>query len=147
MNKPYFIVNPVSGSGLAKEKFGRVSALLDAKGVEYSYDCTNAPHHATELAKKAVEDGKKLIAAVGGDGTVNEVAAAVIGTDAAMAVLPFGTGNDFTKVMGFAKDVAKKVVFMDGGVIVEQGSPEGIFTAPKEERTRAFLARALTKAE
>lgn len=51
MNKPYFIVNPVSGSGLAKEKFGRVSALLDAKGVEYSYDCTNAPHHATELAK------------------------------------------------------------------------------------------------
>ena len=52
-----------------------------------------------------------------------------------------------THEMGFAKDVAKKVVFMDGGVIVEQGSPEGIFTAPKEERTRAFLARALTKAE
>lgn len=52
-----------------------------------------------------------------------------------------------THEMGFAKDVAKKVVFMDGGVIVEQGSPKEIFTAPKEERTRAFLARALTKAE
>lgn len=52
-----------------------------------------------------------------------------------------------THEMGFAKDVAKIVVFMDGGVIVEQGSPKEIFTAPKEERTRAFLARALTKAE
>lgn len=68
MNKPYFIVNPVSGSGLAKEKFGRVSALLDAKGVEYSYDCTNAPHHATELAKKAVEDGKSLLRPLAGTG-------------------------------------------------------------------------------
>lgn len=48
-----------------------------------------------------------------------------------------------THEMAFARDVANKVVFMDGGVIVEQGSPDVIFTAPKEERTKAFLSRML----
>ena len=45
--------------------------------------------------------------------------------------------------MGFAKDVADKVVFMDQGVIVEQGSPEDIFNNPRQERTRAFLSRII----
>lgn len=50
-----------------------------------------------------------------------------------------------THEMAFARDVANKVVFMDGGVIVEEGKPEQIFTAPKEERTRAFLSRMLAE--
>lgn len=48
-----------------------------------------------------------------------------------------------THEMGFAKDVANKVIFMDGGVIVEEGTPHDIFDAPKEERTRKFLRRVL----
>ncbi|GHU42419.1 arginine ABC transporter ATP-binding protein [Bacilli bacterium] len=48
-----------------------------------------------------------------------------------------------THEMGFAKEVASEVVFMDGGVIVEQGRPEDIFEFPKEERTQQFLARIL----
>ena len=48
-----------------------------------------------------------------------------------------------THEMGFAKDVADKVVFMDQGVIVEQGSPEDIFNNPTQERTRAFLSRII----
>ena len=48
-----------------------------------------------------------------------------------------------THEMGFAKDVADKVVFMDQGVIVEQGSPDDIFNNPKQERTRAFLSRII----
>ena len=48
-----------------------------------------------------------------------------------------------THEMGFAKEVASEVVFMDGGVIVEQGLPEEIFEFPKEERTQQFLARIL----
>lgn len=50
-----------------------------------------------------------------------------------------------THEMAFARDVANKIVFMDGGVIVEEGKPEQIFTAPKEERTRAFLSRMLAE--
>lgn len=46
-----------------------------------------------------------------------------------------------THEMDFARDVADRVLFMDGGVIVEQGSPEEVFGSPKEERTKQFLAR------
>lgn len=48
-----------------------------------------------------------------------------------------------THEMGFARDVANKVIFMDGGVIVEEGTPHDIFVSPKEERTKQFLRRVL----
>jgi polar amino acid transport system ATP-binding protein len=48
-----------------------------------------------------------------------------------------------THEMGFAKGVADRVVFMDGGVIVEQGPPSQVISAPVEERTRAFLSNVL----
>lgn len=51
-----------------------------------------------------------------------------------------------THEMTFARDVANKVVFMDQGVIVEEGSPSDIFTNPKEERTKTFLSRMLAEA-
>lgn len=50
-----------------------------------------------------------------------------------------------THEMGFAKDVADRVIFMDGGYIVEEGSPDEIFSNPKNERTKAFLSRVLNK--
>ena len=46
-----------------------------------------------------------------------------------------------THEMAFARDVAQRVVFMDGGVIVEEGPPEQVFGAPQQERTRRFLRR------
>lgn len=51
-----------------------------------------------------------------------------------------------THEMGFARDVANRVVFMDGGVIVEEGQPEEIFQRPREERTRQFLQRITPEA-
>jgi polar amino acid transport system ATP-binding protein len=48
-----------------------------------------------------------------------------------------------THEMGFAREVADRAVFMDGGVIVEQGSPEQVFSAPQNERTKSFLRRIL----
>ena len=48
-----------------------------------------------------------------------------------------------THEMTFARDVSKRVIFMDGGVIVEDGAPEEIFNAPKEQRTKEFLSRLL----
>jgi ABC-type histidine transport system ATPase subunit len=45
--------------------------------------------------------------------------------------------------MGFAREVAQHVIFLDGGVIAEEGPPEQIFQAPRNERTREFLTRVL----
>lgn len=48
-----------------------------------------------------------------------------------------------THEMGFARDVSDRVIFMDKGYIVEEGSPKEIFTNPKNERTKEFLSRVL----
>lgn len=48
-----------------------------------------------------------------------------------------------THEMSFAEDVADHVIFMDGGVVVEEGKPDQIFYRPKEERTRQFLSRIM----
>ena len=50
-----------------------------------------------------------------------------------------------THEMGFARDVADRVIFMDEGYVVEDEAPEVIFTQPKNERTKAFLSRVLSK--
>jgi ABC-type polar amino acid transport system ATPase subunit len=52
-----------------------------------------------------------------------------------------------THEMAFAKEVSDRVVFMDQGIILEQGSPEEIFTRPKNDRTREFLTRYLEDKE
>ncbi len=100
----YFIVNPVSGSGRAKAEFALVRDLLDEKKVCYDVAYTEYHRHATQLARQAVQDGYRYIVSVGGDGTVNEIAAALANTDAVLCVLPFGTGNDLSKVVGFPQD-------------------------------------------
>lgn len=48
-----------------------------------------------------------------------------------------------THEMGFAREVADRVVFMDGGYLVEEGTPEEIFDNPKEERVKDFLSKVL----
>jgi len=48
-----------------------------------------------------------------------------------------------THEMGFAKEVGDRVFFIDGGVILEQGTPDEIFNSPKEERTKEFLSKVL----
>ena len=50
-----------------------------------------------------------------------------------------------THEMDFARDVAERVIFVDGGVVVEEGDPAAIFSAPKHERTQAFLRRLLER--
>ena len=48
-----------------------------------------------------------------------------------------------THEMGFAREVADRVLFIDGGMVLEEGTPEDIFTNAKEERTREFLSKIL----
>ena len=50
-----------------------------------------------------------------------------------------------THEMGFAREIADKMIFIDNGIIVEQNSPEEFFKNPKEERTRLFLSKVLNK--
>lgn len=64
---------------------------------DYEIVFTQYPGHATELAAQAESDGFSIVAAVGGDGTINEVARKLIGTDVSLAIVPFGSGNGLAR--------------------------------------------------
>lgn len=105
-----FILNPVAGSGRSGKMFDEAEALLKQAGVNYSVIKTEHPGHATEIAQKAVGEGSKFIVAVGGDGTVGEVAPVLLGKDElTFGVLPFGTGNDFAKSLNIPSNAEKAV--------------------------------------
>jgi diacylglycerol kinase family enzyme len=65
---------------------------------------TTRPGHATEVAREAALDGVDVVAALGGDGTVNEVANGLAGTDTALAILPAGLANVFARSLGVPDD-------------------------------------------
>jgi YegS/Rv2252/BmrU family lipid kinase len=100
LKKLQFIINPIAGKGLAP----RITALVEKSGLQNIYDITihltEYPQHATQLAAKAVQDKCDVVVAVGGDGTVNEVAAALNGSDTALGIIPAGSGNGFARHIG-----------------------------------------------
>lgn len=95
-----FIVNATAGAGTCKEKFDEVQKILSKHNVSYSAEYTNCSGDATDIAIKHIQSGENFIVAVGGDGTVREVASALINTGTTFGILPFGTGNDFVKPLG-----------------------------------------------
>ena len=92
-----FIVNPAAGSGRALTAAPIIRRLMDKSGQPYEIIETTAPAHASELAKQAADNGSHIVASVGGDGTIQEVACGLVNTDAALAVIPAGSGNDFLR--------------------------------------------------
>ena len=97
--KILFIVNPISGHH-DKSKFpSMVDELIDKDKYEYTITLTEYAGHATELTKKAIEDQYDIIVAVGGDGTINEVATNMIGARQTFAIVPYGSGNGLARHM------------------------------------------------
>ena len=92
--KTCFIVNPKSGPRRRAERFlPHLRRFAADRGLDARIDITEAPGHATALARVAASSGFECVAAVGGDGTVNEVAQALVGGPAALAIVPCGSGD------------------------------------------------------
>ena len=94
------IVNPVAGRGRTVAWLPRVQSLMDKQGLDYEIVQTEGPDDATLLAKHAAEKGARIVVAMGGDGTVSEVAAGLVRSESALALIPTGTGNDFARALG-----------------------------------------------
>ncbi|MBT3751601.1 MAG: diacylglycerol kinase family lipid kinase [Bacteroidetes bacterium] len=97
-----FIVNPIAGNGSGEA----IVPLLKEKIEHYSINAeivmTERNGHATELSRELLAKGFDYIIAVGGDGTMNEVGAPLVGQENVVTgIVPAGTGNDFNQVLGF----------------------------------------------
>ena len=102
MKKYLAIINPISGTGSKKsipELLGQAYSSADG---ELFLTYTKAAGHAEELARRAAKEGFEEVIAVGGDGTVNEVARALLGTNTALGIVPKGSGNGLARSLGIA---------------------------------------------
>lgn len=101
-NKWVFILNPTAGNHFAKTLIPKIENEISKHNIDGQIMLTEYHGHATELTQKSIELGARQIIAVGGDGTFNEVAKALIGNfDITLGIIPAGTGNDFIQILGF----------------------------------------------
>ena len=99
--KARFIFNPRSGHNARNPYLlDRAKAFIAEQRLDATVVLTERPRHATDLARAAVTDGCDLVVAIGGDGTMNEVAAALTGTTTALGLIPCGSGNGLGRHLG-----------------------------------------------
>ena len=97
------VANPAAGHGRAGRMIGKVTTALHRLRLPHEIRVSDSGPDVERLARVAVEGGAKIVAALGGDGTVSLAANGILGTGAALAALPAGTGDDFAKGIGAGK--------------------------------------------
>ncbi len=96
-----FIFNPRSGHNARNPwLLGHARAFIAEHRLDATVVPTERPRHATELARRAIDEGCELVVAIGGDGTMNEVAAALVGSSATLGLIPCGSGNGLGRHLG-----------------------------------------------
>ncbi len=97
------VANPAAGHGRAGRLIGKVTTGLHRLRVPHEIRVSESGSDLERLAHAAAEGGARIVAALGGDGTVSLAANGILGTGAALAALPAGTGDDFAKAIGAGK--------------------------------------------
>jgi len=114
--KVFLIINNYAGHHEGAKAVEIVLPLLLKNNFEAEYAFTQYAGHATELASKASEAGYDLVVAVGGDGTINEVAQGLIGTQTPMGIIPVGSGNGLARELGISMNMKKSADKLINGV-------------------------------
>ena len=123
-----FIINPISGTHSKDEIPNLIETTLDTTKFDYELRLTEYAGHAAEIALECAELGKDIVVAVGGDGTVNEVARSLTHTQTALAIIPCGSGNGLARHLCLPMDAKKaiqminscKIEAFDYGIINDQ---------------------------
>ncbi len=108
--KTFFVVNPKSANGSTGKRWGELVGTIARALPDFGVEFTKAPMDAVDLTRRAIESGYECVVAVGGDGTINEVTNGFfrdgkpINAQAALGVLPRGTGGDFRRTFEWDTD-------------------------------------------
>lgn len=107
--KAVFVINLISGTSDKAAIPGLIDQYLDKTKFEYEIAITQYAGHASEIASKAKDDGVDVVVAVGGDGTVNEVARAIVHSNTALGIIPCGSGNGLARHLLLPLNVRKAI--------------------------------------
>ena len=113
MKKILFIANPLSGGKDKKTILKDIDAAIDRQRFAPSFVYTERPGHATLLAREADAD---IVVAVGGDGTVSEVAQGLVGTDKVLGIIPCGSGDGLAFHLGLSRNPLKALRTIQDGI-------------------------------
>jgi diacylglycerol kinase (ATP) len=129
-NRWVFIVNPIAGNGYGRTMVPKLEEMIQRHNINAEIIFTERSGHATELSGQYLEKGFSHIIAVGGDGTFNEVARALINKEGvATGIIPAGTGNDFIQILGFPDRFEDKdwdIFFSQPIIPTDAGSVNGM---------------------
>ena len=106
----WFIINPKSGGKNKAYLPGLIDAHIDKNKFNISLKFTSFAGEATIIAEKAVDAKIDIVCAVGGDGTINEIAQALVNSNTALAVLPMGSGNGLARHLNIPLNTKKALL-------------------------------------
>ena len=109
MKSIVFIINPISGTQSKEEMPKLISDHLNMSRFKYEVQFTEYAGHAAEIARQCAADGIDIAVAVGGDGTINEVARSLVHTHTALGIIPCGSGNGLARHLCIPMDAVKAI--------------------------------------
>ncbi len=110
------ILNPKARDGLSIRQWESFKPALKEAGFEIELHRTKEPGHAMDIARDLSDGVHDLVVAIGGDGTVHEVASGLRGSDKVLGILPIGSGNDYARAHGIPTPKGNKFKDMQGAV-------------------------------
>ncbi len=149
LKKIVFIINPVSGVGKQKNIEKSIEVGIDRKKFNHTVITTEGPGQATIICRQAVEDQTDIVVAVGGDGTVNEIGQALVGTNTALAIIPTGSGNGLARHLKIPFDFKKAIQVINRGKLhkIDTATVNGkVFLSIAGVGYEAFVAKKFAKA-
>lgn len=114
-----FIVNPISGKGEKQGIERMIADHIDTNKYQWEVIHTTGPDHATEISRKAALEGVDVVVAIGGDGTVNEVTAGLVGTATALGIIPAGSGNGLSRHLRIPAKPKKAIAIINRCKIIK----------------------------
>ena len=102
-----FIINPISGTHSKDAMPELIQQTIDAEKFDVDVRLTEYAGHASEIARQCVAQGTDIVVAVGGDGTINEVARSLVHTQTALGIIPCGSGNGLARHLMLPLDIKK----------------------------------------
>ena len=122
-----FIINPISGTQGKDSLNSLINETLDKNQFTWELINTEYAGHATEIAAEAAKNNVDIVVAVGGDGTINEIARSLVHTKTTLAIIPYGSGNGFARHLQVPMDTRKALDILNTGIteLVDYGKING----------------------